>query len=129
MSRRPARAEDLNKAGALLASAEAERLKVHARRQRDAAPACGRHRRPLRASVAEADYSHIVNGQTAKISADTFGERTFPGHVDLVETPPEAKSSSTPVNPRERMAVRVIEVLVTPAPLDPQAQPARAGRV
>ena len=32
----------------------------------------------------EADYPHIVKGQTAKISADTFGERTFAGHVDLV---------------------------------------------
>jgi HlyD family secretion protein len=73
----------------------------------------------IRASVDEADYPHIFKGQAVKITADAFGARAFTGRVDLIGSAAGEKPFTTG-EARERMDVRVINVLITldaPSPL------------
>jgi multidrug resistance efflux pump len=66
----------------------------------------------VRAFVDEADYPYIFKGQAVKITAEAFGTRTFSGRVELIGSSAGEKPFTTG-DARERIDVRVIEVLIT----------------
>lgn len=65
----------------------------------------------IRASVDEADYPRVLQGQRVKITADAFGETCFYGRVEMVGSAAGEKPFGTG-DAREKIDVRVIETII-----------------
>jgi multidrug resistance efflux pump len=66
----------------------------------------------VRASVDEADYPYVHAGQAVRIKADAFDGKYFAGRVEYIGSSAGEKPFYTG-EARERMDVRVIQVLIT----------------